>query len=48
MFWIVDLKSLGSIPSLNERLETSEQLLMADSFRYCSTDNLRDVFLSIF
>jgi hypothetical protein len=41
MFWTVDLKSSGSIPSLKDKLEMSEQLLMADNFRCMSVDNFR-------
>ncbi len=41
MFWTVDLKSSGSIPSLKDKLEMSEQLLMADNFRCMSVDSFR-------
>jgi hypothetical protein len=40
---MVDLKSPGSMPNFKEKLETSEQVLMADSFRCRSVDNLREV-----
>ena len=45
---MVDLKSFGSIPRMTERLETSEQLEMADNFLCMSVDNLRlEIFLSM-
>ena len=48
MFCIVDLKSLGSIPKTTDRLDTSEQLEMADNFLCMSEDNLRpEIFLSM-
>ena len=47
MFCIVDLKSLGSIPRTTDRLDTSEQLEMADNFLCMSEDNLREIFLSM-
>ena len=49
MFCIVDLKSLGSIPRITERLDTSEQLEMTDNFLCMSDDNFRpcEIFLCI-
>ena len=44
MLLMVDLKSLGFMPSLTERFETSEQLLMAESFLCISTESFREVF----
>ena len=40
---MVDLKSSGSMPSLNDKLEMSEQLEMADNFRCMSVDSFRPV-----
>lgn len=48
MLLMVVLKSLGFMPSLTEKLETSEQLLMADNFLWASTESFLDVFLDIF
>ena len=36
---MVDLKSDGSMPSLNERLDISEQFEMADNFLWTSVDS---------
>ena len=36
---MVDLKSDGSMPSLNERFEISEQFEMADNFLWTSVDS---------
>ncbi len=47
MLLMVDLNSPGSIPSLTEMLDTSEQLEMADSLRCTSADSLRDVLRDI-
>ena len=42
MFLMVHLKSSGSIPNLYERLDTSEHVLIAESFLCMSMDNFLD------
>ena len=42
IFLMVHLKSSGSIPNLYERLDTSEHVLIADSFLCMSIDNFLD------